>query len=102
MCHRVWFFGYLKTQLESLGGETQMYVYPNIKARQFTFNAKNVLATFPPSKASEDTTYLMMVAHYDSCQPWKKKGKTYVSMGASDDGYGLGVILECIRHPKLP
>lgn len=89
---------YLKAQLESLGGETQIYVYPNIKARQFTFDAKNVLATFPPSKASEDTTYLMMVAHYDSCQPWKKKGKTYVSMGASDDGYGLGVILECIRQ----
>ena len=89
---------YLKAQLESLGGETQIYVYPNIKARQFTFDAKNVLATFPTSKASEDTTYLMMVAHYDSCQPWKKKGKTHVSMGASDDGYGLGVILECIRQ----
>jgi len=90
--------GYLEKRLKALGGETQIYVYPNIKARQFTFDAKNLLATFPPSKASEDTTYLMMVAHYDSCQPWKKKGKTYVSMGAADDGYGLGVILESIRQ----
>ena len=89
---------YLTNRLEELGGNTQTYVYPNIKARKFTFDASNVLATFPPLKESSDTTYLMMIAHYDSRYPWKLKKDTVCPYGAIDDGYGLGVILESVHQ----
>ena len=89
---------YLTERLEELGGNTQIYVYPNITARKFTFDATNVLAEFPPLKSSADTTYLMMIAHYDSRYPWKLINDTVTSKGASDDGYGLGVILECVHQ----
>ncbi|MBR0321723.1 MAG: M28 family peptidase, partial [Bacteroidales bacterium] len=53
---------------------------------------------FHPLKESEDTTYLMFVAHYDSrySQPMPKD--TVWSYGAADDGYGVGVILETMNH----
>lgn len=89
---------YLSDRLKALGGHTQTFVYPNIKARKFTFDAKNVLAEFPPLKASADTTYLLLMAHHDSRYPWKLMGDTVVAMGAIDDGYGLGIILESVHQ----
>lgn len=89
---------YLTQRLEALGGNTHTYIYPNITSRKFTFDATNVLAEFPPLKASSDTTYLMMIAHHDSRYPWKLNGDTVVSKGAVDDGYGLGIILESVRQ----
>ena len=89
---------YLTKRLEELGGNTKTYVYPNITSRKFTFDAINVLAEFPPLKASADTTFLMMIAHHDSRYPWKLNGDTVVSKGAVDDGYGLGIILESVRQ----
>lgn len=89
---------YLTQRLEELGGNTKTYVYPNITSRKFTFDAINVLAEFPPLKASSDTTYLMMIAHHDSRYPWKLNGDTVISKGAVDDGYGLGIILESVRQ----
>lgn len=89
---------YLTQRLEELGGNTKTYVYPNITSRKFTFDAVNVLAEFPPLKASADTTYLMMIAHHDSRYPWKLNGDTVISKGAVDDGYGLGIILESVRQ----
>lgn len=89
---------YLTKRLEELGGNTRTYVYPNITARKFKFDASNVLAEFPPLKQSADTTYLMMIAHYDSRHPWKLINDTVTSKGAVDDGYGLGVILECVHQ----
>lgn len=89
---------YLTKRLEELGGNTRIYVYPDITARKFTFDASNVLAEFPPLKASADTTYLMMMAHYDSRYPWKLINDTVTAQGAIDDGYGLGIILECVHQ----
>lgn len=89
---------YLTQRLEALGGNTQTYIYPNITSRKFTFDATNVLAEFPPLKASSDTTYLMMIAHHDSRYPWNLNGDTVISKGAVDDGYGLGIILESVRQ----
>lgn len=89
---------YLTKRLEELGGNPQTFVYPNITSRKFTFDGKNLLAEFPPLKASSDTTYLMMMAHHDSRYPWKLMGDTVTAMGAIDDGYGLGVILESIHQ----
>ena len=89
---------YLTERLEELGGNPQTYVYPDITSRKFTFDAKNLLAEFPPLKASSDTTYLLMMAHHDSRYPWKLMGDTVTAMGAVDDGYGLGIILESIHQ----
>ena len=89
---------YLTERLEKLGGNPQTYVYPNITSRKFTFDAKNLLAEFSPLKASSDTTYLLMMAHHDSRYPWKLMGDTVTALGAVDDGYGLGIILESIHQ----
>ena len=89
---------YLTERLEKLGGNPQTYVYPNITSRKFIFDAKNLLAEFPPLKASSDTTYLLMMAHHDSRYPWKLMGDTVTALGAVDDGYGLGIILESIHQ----
>ena len=89
---------YLTERLEKLGGNPQTYVYPNITSRKFTFDAKNLLAEFPPLKASSDTTYLLMMAHHDSRYPWKLMGDTVTALGAVDDGYGFGIILESIHQ----
>ena len=89
---------YLTERLEKLGGNPQTYVYPNITSRKFTFDAKNLLAEFPPLKASSDTIYLLMMAHHDSRYPWKLMGDTVTALGAVDDGYGLGIILESIHQ----
>ena len=89
---------YLSKRLETLGGNPHTFVYQNITSRKFTFDAKNILAEFPPLKTSSDTTYLLMMAHHDSRYPWKLMGDTVTAMGAIDDGYGLGVILESIHQ----
>lgn len=89
---------YLSKRLETLGGNPHTFVYQNITSRKFTFDAKNILAEFPPLKTSSDTTYLLLMAHHDSRYPWKLMGNTVTAMGAIDDGYGLGVILESIHQ----
>jgi hypothetical protein len=95
---------YLIERLEGLGADTvQLFSYdsltgPENKHVVYTFDAHNIMADFHPLKESEDTTYLMFVAHYDSrySQPMPKD--TVWSYGAADDGYGVGVILETINH----
>ena len=71
---------YLMQRLEGLGADTVMlYEYdslvgPKNKHVVYTFDAKNIVAEFPPLEASADPTYLLMVAHYDSrySQPMPK------------------------------
>jgi hypothetical protein len=95
---------YLMQRLEGLGADTVMlYEYdslvgPKNKHVVYTFDAKNIVAEFPPLEASADPTYLLMVAHYDSrySQPMPKD--TVWSYGAADDGYGVGVILETVSQ----
>lgn len=95
---------YLMQRLEGLGADTViLYEYdslvgPKNKHVVYTFDAKNIVAEFPPLEASADPTYLLMVAHYDSrySQPMPKD--TVWSYGAADDGYGVGVILETVSQ----
>ncbi len=95
---------YLISRLEGLGADTVMtfgydsLVGPKNKHVVYTFDAVDVLAEFAPMQASEDTTWLMMVAHYDSrySQPMPKD--TVWSYGAADDGYGVGVVLETVSQ----
>ena len=95
---------YLIGRLNGLGADTvQLFSYdsltgPENKHVVYTFDAHNIVADFHPLKETEDTTYLMLVAHYDSrySQPMPKD--TVWSYGAADDGYGVGVILETMNH----
>ena len=57
-----------------------------------------VLAEFPPLQASDDTTYMMFVAHYDSRYSQPVLKDTVWSYGAADDGYGVGVTLETVSQ----
>lgn len=93
---------YLIERLEGLGADdVKVFRYDSLVGPQnkhvvYDFDAYDVLAEFPPLKPLDDTTCLMMVAHYDSkfSQPMPKD--TVWSLGAADDGYGLGVILETV------
>ena len=95
---------YLIGRLKGLGADkVDVYRYdslvgPKNKHVVYTFDAHNILAEFSPQDATDDTPYLMLVAHYDSrySQPMPKD--TVWSYGAADDGYGIGVILETISH----
>ena len=94
---------YLIERLEGLGGRVSLYRYdslsgPENKHVKYVFDAVNVLAEFPPMKPSSDTTYLMMVAHYDSRHSQPMPKDTVWSYGAADDGYGIGVILETVSQ----
>lgn len=94
---------YLTGRLEGLGGKVSLFRYdslagPENKHVKYVFDAVNVLAEFPPLKPSSDTTYLMMVAHYDSRYSQPMPEDTVWSYGAADDGYGIGVILETVAE----
>lgn len=95
---------YLVGRLGELGADTvQIFRYdslvgPKNKHVEYVFDAYDILAEYPPLKASEDTTYLMFIAHYDSrySQPFAKD--TVWSYGAADDGYGIGITLETVSQ----
>lgn len=95
---------YLAGRLQELGADTLMrFRYDSLQGPEnkhvvYTFDVENLLAEFHPQTASEDTTYLMFVAHFDSrySQPMPKD--TVWSYGAADDGYGVGVTLETLSH----
>lgn len=96
---------YLVERLQGLGADTvKLYGYDSLvgpKNRHvvYTFDADNILAEFAPENASENTPYLMFVAHYDSrySQPMPKQDTVW-SYGAADDGYGVGVTLETVSQ----
>ena len=95
---------YLISRLEGLGADTiSLYKYdslvgPHNKHVVYTFDAVNILAEFSPLTPSQDQTYLLFVAHYDSrySQPMPKD--TVWSYGAADDGYGVSTILETVSQ----
>lgn len=87
---------YLMGRLRELGAEPQVYTFPGLRSRGYTFDANDIVADFPPL-SDGCATYLLMVAHYDSRYPWKPVRDTVCSYGAADDGYGLGVALETAR-----
>ena len=95
---------YLIDRLEGLGADTiSLYKYDSLVGPQnkhvvYTFDAVNILAEFSPLTPSQDQTYLLFVAHYDSrySQPMPKD--TVWSYGAADDGYGVSTILETVSQ----
>lgn len=95
---------YLVQRLHELNADTvKLFEYdslvgPKNRHVEYTFDAVNVLAEFDPENVTDSTTYVMLIAHYDSrySQPMPKD--TVWSYGAADDGYGLGVILETVSQ----
>lgn len=96
---------YLVKRLNELGADTvKTFTYDSLtgplnKHVKYTFDVSDVLAEFAPENATDSTSYLMFVAHYDSrfSQPMPKKDTVW-SYGAADDGYGLGIILETVSQ----
>ena len=95
---------YLIKRLYETGADTvrifryDSLVGPENKHVVYTFDAHDILAEYPPLKASEDTTCLMFVAHYDSRYSHPFAKDTVWSYGAADDGYGIGVTLESVSQ----
>lgn len=95
---------YLVGRLNELGADkVQIFSYdslvgPKNKHVVYTFDAHNIMAEFAPLHPSDDTTYLMMVAHYDSRYSQPVLKDTVWSYGAADDGYGVGVTLETVSQ----
>ena len=95
---------YLAERLWATGADTVMeFRYDSLTGPEnkhviYTFDAVNLLAEYAPVDVSDSTSYLMLVAHYDSrySQPMPKD--TVWSYGAVDDGYGVGVILETVSQ----
>lgn len=96
---------YLVERLNGLGADTvKLFGYDSLVGPQnkhvvYTFDAMNILAEFAPEEATDSTSYLMFVAHYDSrySQPMPKRDTVW-SYGAADDGYGIGVSLETVAQ----
>ena len=63
---------HLVQRLEGLGADTVLcfeydsLVSPSNRPFVYTFDAVDIFAEFPPLNPSEDDSYLMFVAHYDS------------------------------------
>lgn len=95
---------YLIGRLEGLGADTvtlfeyDSLVSPKDRPFVYTFDATDILAEFPPMNPSDDDTYLMFVAHYDSRYAQIMPKDTVWSFGAADDGYGLGITLETVSQ----
>lgn len=94
---------YLAERLVSIGADTvkrfryDSLVGPQNKHVIYTFDAENLLAEFAP-KDSASASYIMLIAHYDSrfSQPMPKD--TVWTLGAADNGYGVGVALEIVSQ----
>lgn len=88
---------YLYHRLEQMGGNMQIFGYDSIQCKfGGTFDIANVYAQFDPESVTEETQYILLVAHLDSRFFNIVRSDTVYSFGAADDGYGLGVILESV------
>ena len=89
---------FLSQRLQECNGIVEIFNYDSIRCKfGGEYDISNVYASFPPDNVTDSTQYVLLVAHYDSRFFNVVKGDTVYSYGAADDGYGLGVILECVN-----
>lgn len=87
---------FLFHRLEQMGGKAQVFEYDTIPSKiGGKFSYSNIYAEFV-SPLPDSSSYILLVAHYDSRFRQKVGKDTVFSFGAADDGYGLGVILELV------
>lgn len=89
---------YLLCQLDEMGGNAEYLSQDSIKCKfGGTYDISDVYCEFNPTGKDESSSYIMLVAHFDSRFPEQAPHKEVVSYGAADDGYGVAVILELLR-----
>lgn len=89
---------YLASRLEDMGVKCEIFHYDSLQdKRGYVFNISNIYSVTEPliEKAS---SYILLIAHYDSSPAKNVKGEKVVSYGAADDGYGVATILEILRN----
>lgn len=89
---------YLTQRLAESGYEPQIVSYSYVDSTfRDTISLTNLYLTIDPVGGAA-TSYIMLVAHYDSALRYSTRTKQYEpSYGAADDGYGIGVILEVMK-----
>lgn len=88
---------YLAGRLAQMGFKPEIHAYDSIKSRTGGFiSIANIYAKMDPP-GGKASSYILFVAHLDSRFKTVVKGEVNYSLGAADDGYGLGVILECTK-----
>jgi len=88
---------YLAGRLVQMGFKPEIHAYDSIKSRAGGFiSIANIYAKMDPP-GGKASSYILFVAHLDSRFKTVVKGAVNYSFGAADDGYGLGVILECSK-----
>ncbi|MGL4293463.1 MAG: M28 family peptidase [Bacteroidales bacterium] len=90
---------YLSNSLKYYDLKPEVYIYDSIKTRIGTYvTAKNIFVRIEPEQMSDTTSYLTLIAHYDSTGKPSPRDSTLYSYGAADNGYGVGIILELLNQ----
>lgn len=89
---------YLAARLKESGVDTQIFSYDSIKDRSgYYYTVSNIYGVIDPVGVKPDS-YILLLAHYDSCPEREVKGEKVLSFGAADDGYGIAVIIELLSN----
>ena len=95
---------FLFYRLQQMGGDTQIIEYDTIPSKiGGEFSYADIYSVFEPEpsllpdKGDTSTSYILLVAHYDSRYRQVVGKDTVFSYGAADDGYGVGTILELVN-----
>ncbi len=92
---------YLYERLAECGADPVVFYYDSVESyKKKRITIGNVYGVLEPA-GKKANSYVMLIAHLDSRFTNLVKGKEQLSLGAADDGYGLGVILELIRISRL-
>lgn len=88
---------YLVQESVKFGCEPELLTFDSIEFRygNYFYTIDDIYCKLDPV-GGEASSYVMLIAHYDSRFRQSKLGKTVYSYGASDDAYGVGVILELV------
>ncbi|MFA5325521.1 MAG: M28 family peptidase [Bacteroidales bacterium] len=92
---------YLFERLSGMGGEPKLYAYDSIGVfNDKKIDIENIYSQFEPTITYPEgvSSYVLLIAHYDSRFGVKRLEDTVYSYGAADDGYGCGVILESVSQ----
>lgn len=93
---------YLANRLKLLDLKPFVFYHDSILTRNGTLvSLANIYACIAPPAATDTTSYLLLIAHYDSTGKPSGLDSTRYSYGAADDGYGIGIIYGLIDELLL-
>lgn len=82
---------YLVARLEEMNLNPELFTYDSVQFRTGEIGSITNIYTKIPS---DNSSYILLLAHYDSRYEQKVLKDTVFSYGAADNAYGLGIILE--------